>query len=345
VGGEKEREMGDYDDDDGAEKLSHALTSRSGVSPAQSAGQAALSMLGEEWPTIQESLLRFLSRRVDRATAEDICQDIALDAVGRTGGFASPLDLRKWSYTAAWRKAWRYRKAGRRVLLTAAVPDRPAHVDLDELVAHRVAIEELRDALPRLRDEDRLAVLSIDSPNVTVGLRRARDREALRRKRSRERLRGLVKNFPALVWLRMKDALRREPVAEVGQVVAGVALTLAAVVAPALGGSGVGPIEMQNRTAAGLSGVRPVRPADVVDLHAESPLLRSERASSVTTAGGPAGREPVYQANVSVVAPTGSPVSAWVMEPPDRQPLVCVATVPDRPLCADPPVPTITLPI
>src|SRR5688500_15184188 len=221
-------------DDDGAEKRAHSVTSRFAVSRVQSARADALSMLGEEWPALQESLLRFLRHRVDRATAEDICQDIAVAAAARQRGFASKLELRKWSYTAAWRKAWRHRRSQLRVLATASVPDRSVDLDLDELVAHRIAIEETLEALPKLRDVDREAVLSIDSPLVFPRQRRVRDREALRRKRGRERLRGLVKNFPVVVWLRAKGQLRRYPGVDAGQLVAGLALTIATVAGPVL---------------------------------------------------------------------------------------------------------------
>lgn len=162
------------------------------------------------WPDVRRVLLRNLRRQVDRDTAEDICQDVAEKLVTRGVPFESFEDLVRWAQRVASNRAIdEWRTHGRR-FSTEPVPDRASSLDVARLVTHRVAMTEAAAAIGSLRPEERAALLRADSPDLADGRdARERQRDANLRERARERLRGMVHNFPAGIGVRLGNWLRR----------------------------------------------------------------------------------------------------------------------------------------
>jgi len=194
------------------------------------------------WPDVRRVLLRSLRRQVDRETAEDICQDVAEKLVARAVPFASVEDLVKWAQRVASNRAIDEWRTHRRRLSGEPVPDRESSLDVARLVAHRAAIDEAAAAIRSLRPEERAALLRADSPDLADGRdARERQRDANLRERARERLRGMVHNFPAGLGTRLGNWLRRRPPtgnvagADWGHLLAGAGIAIAILAGP-LGG-------------------------------------------------------------------------------------------------------------
>lgn len=271
------------------------------------------------WPEVRRSLLASLARRVDAATAEDICQDVAERVLRADLVFEEVDGLRRWARRVARSRLiddWRTRS---RYLSPDPLPDSEAPFDLTTVVAYRLALRETAAALGTVRPHEWAALFSeANHPD-----KRSRDRESLRRFRARERLRRAVRNFPVAVGLRLRWFQRHHvALADLGNVVVGAAVSAVLLVAAPL----VAPPDALQQASTALASSRP------------SALPRSEAASSAVSVqpapGGTravanrSGVPPRAQADWSTVAvehPTGAAKVGFVDNEPEK-PLVCGGT-------------------
>jgi hypothetical protein len=173
--------------------------------------------------------MRRLTKRVDAATAEDICQDVAERVLRANLRFGSVDDLQHWAGRVAATRLiddWRTRS---RHLSLDPMPDREAPIDLTTEVAYRVALAETFAAVAALRPHEREAISQIvAAPEGGPLDKRSRDRDSLRRFRARERLRRAVRNFPAGVAARAGWLRRYQPaLSDLGNLIGGVGMSVA----------------------------------------------------------------------------------------------------------------------
>jgi RNA polymerase sigma factor (sigma-70 family) len=294
------------------------------------------------WPEVRRTLLRSLRRQVDADTAEDICQDVAERLVSRAAPFDSVDDLTRWAQRVARNRAideWRTRL---RRISGEPVPEQEVAVDLAGQVAHRIAIEEAAVAFKALRPEEQAALLRADHPGVDGRDARDRQRDANLRERARERLRGMVHNFPAGLGGRVTGWLRRlQPeLAELGHLVAGTGLVIAIL---------VGPPSADAPTAQGRAPAD--RPAPVASLAAgavvaESPTARPVASRTASPAGHPSDGNGITGSTAdadrrtlaTVPTPLGTTSAGDAAKTPDSR-LVCFGFTPDDKVLCTPPTP------
>ena len=307
---------------------------------------ARKSDLGDAWPEVRTWLLGRLRRRLDQATAEDVCQEVALLAVkamDKGRAFESVGELARWSNVAATHRVIDLWRQGRRDPVGLPVGSGEA-MDAARVVEGRFILAEVAAALDQLPSEQREALLD-DEPlprNDPASFRRR-----VRRNRARRYLKAVVHSWPGLAplrrfpWLRrFSDRLAGHPlaVAEWGQVVAGFCLSIAAAASHAIVD---GPSSSATATAttprtsvfAAASGVT----SDVVSGAAPrdgSPgRARDLGASPASSASAPPSR--------TQLATVDGPVargSAGLMDQPDDRPLACVAVERDQLVCLPSPV-------
>lgn len=291
------------------------------------------------WPRIERSLMRSLRGKVDLATAEDICQGVAEQALQKLSRFRSVRDLVRWGQRAARNDATDARRDQRRQVVAAAPPDVESPVDLTNLVRYRAAIDETARALFALTPEERAALLATDLPQVVARPGKEGVADKKRRERARARLRGMVTNYPAVLWIRTQHWLRKRGVRLGGF---GETLVGAGVVAALLATAPVrhaAPHEDAPRrlarpeiAAAAMTPGRGLAEDFATRRRASSPQSsRGERHEPSTAASS------TWRPLVEVVAPTGGLVDAGFVEHSEPQPLFCAATDPTGTVCLDAP--------
>ena len=301
--------------------------------------------LATHWPQLRRSLLTTLrSRRVDEATAEDICQDVVERALRSTEEFATPDNLRRWATRVALNKATDLGRMQRRHIASEELPDTASPFDMELAVTHRLALSETVSALASLRPEERAALAHALSAEPRPPDRRAQNRENIRRLRARARLRGLVRNFPALIPARWTGWLRRRAVAlpDLGPLATAgfsIAVTFATGSPPAV----MSPSPVATHTAS------PSLTASFEPLHnvptpsSGAPYratVREQPPQSVSDSGEVrTGRTTL----VAVADPTGG-TRAGLAENSDK-PIVCAVTHAAQSLCVTDPAPNDALPL
>ena len=294
------------------------------------------------WPEVRRSLLAGLLHRVDPATAEDICQDVA-ERVLRSGlTFDDVAGLRRWARHVArtrliddWRTRGRY-------LSSEPLPDQEAPTDLPTVVAYRLALEETAAALGSVRPHEWAAMFA-DPDRSEPADKRSRDREHLRRFRARERLRKAVRNFPGAVALRWRWFHRQQAVlADLGHAVVG-----AAVSAVLLTSSAPGPTPA--RSVATLP-PRLVEGADAVPGSAMAPASPPAADPGVAGRGRPSSAARATPgvakdwAVASIPHPGGAARVGFVDNGPQK-PLLCAGTESTGPACVPRPASPLVLPL
>lgn len=326
---------------------------RSAAGIARNSGE---SELHTAWPDVERTLKRSLRRRVDAATAEDICQDVAERLLARAAPFETVDDLVRWAQKVAQRRAIdRWRTYGRR-LADEPVPDHESPLDVARLVTHRAAIDEAAQAIRSLRPEERAALLRADSPD-TVDVRDARERQrdANLRERARERLRGMVHNFPAGVgarighWLRRRHFTGNVAVGDWGHLVAGAGIAFAILASPLGGGREPAP----PRPPAGDSATASAAPRteDAGPSSATAGPGGGERTAGADAGAertgplaGPEGERVVLQSVETPVSQTKVGTREPDPDDPDDDRIVCVTDDEGSRVCADDLLPAVPLP-
>jgi DNA-directed RNA polymerase specialized sigma24 family protein len=294
------------------------------------------------WPEVRRGLLASLVRRVDPATAEDICQDVAERVLRANVVFTDVAGLRRWSRQVArsrliddWRTHGRY-------VSPEPLPDREAPTDLTTVVAYRLALEETAAALGTVRPHEWAAMFAEAGPAERAD-KRTRDRDHLRRFRARERLRRAVRNFPAAAALRWRWLHRQQSVlADLGHVVAVGAAVGAALLGASPPGSPPAPASADPRPGLGAHASAPPSPA------AATVPLRSPSVSAAAAprTGGGGGAEPGPAGDWSVATvphPVGEAKVGFV-ENEAHKPLACAGTEPTGSLCVPQPAAPVVLP-
>lgn len=296
--------------------------------------------LATAWPEVQRALLDFLrARRVDRATAEDVCQEVAVRALRRRP-FGSVVELARWSERVAFHRVvddWRRR--GRHIA-DEPLPDWESPDDLATIVANRLAVAEVAAALPLMSLEERVALASGLDPFAREGDRATKNRLGVRRFRARERLRKMVPNFSIVFgcnrWLR-----RVQPaLGDFGNVAVGLGLSVAILVAPMVGEPprpSPDTAVVTLRSATGNRGPVHGDPAQATT----APSVASPREAAASrrdlSAANPA--QPGRTSVAKVDDPVGS-TDVLVYDNPPDQPLLCVVTAHTGEVCqAKPPLP------
>jgi hypothetical protein len=127
-------------------------------------------------------------------------QETALRAVRDRVPFSSADDLLRWASTVGLRLATDVKRR-RRFIDPAPVPERECPHDVGATVERRLTLAAVADALTRLSDADRSAILA-PSAEGAVRTRRESVKQSVARHRARGRLRALVEGLVVLVgWL------------------------------------------------------------------------------------------------------------------------------------------------
>jgi hypothetical protein len=279
-------------------------------------------------PGVVDAIGNALVRRVGRATAEDIAQEVAMRAWQHASDFTDAGHLERWCFRVAWNLVtddWRRR----RHFADEPVPDNPSPDDLDRSVQYRLAEAELLGALPRLPPDDQqsfrhlidwLDGVAPDSPT-----------ERRRRFALRQRLKLFLKNYPAAIVWRFRSWLwgragSRMRLASL--------LTVPIVVPVAVSLFGLAEHQLDRPSAAADTGKRPaiVIPVALADSSGRVPALpgpgddptrhsRSFAPINRTVVGPP----PAVQTLVRYPTPSGKTGNFSLTPNSPAKPLVCAS--------------------
>jgi DNA-directed RNA polymerase specialized sigma24 family protein len=159
------------------------------------------------WPDVEQRLRGLLFRRgLDRASADDIVQEVALRALAHNVTFASAKDLLRWAGPVACNlhiDLVRHRAR----LLEDVDPERAGTHDVYGEVADRMELQRAFRGIAALRPADREAIIdAVAAEPVVPRTRKEAVRLAVRRHRARSRLIVLMEKLAAavggLLWLR-----------------------------------------------------------------------------------------------------------------------------------------------
>ena len=285
------------------------------------------------------------ARGLAREEAEDICQEVAWRVLSHDITYRSEADLYPWAATVARRLSIDHHRRSRH-LAAVEPPDRPAPVDVAEVVEGRSRLRAVVAAMPSLSPADRAAIAdgaSLDGTTEPAGAsRREAVRAAVRRHRARARLLALVEAAGAVVaWLVHRGPRQGRVVraATYGAAAATPVLVVALSVGGAAPPAGVD-AEERARPPAAASGVARREP---VPLRVSPPHGEPAVNAPPATAGGrgaasrPASPRLLPEPRGEIVAatPDGRPLAgAGAREAEPDDPLVCVSVVVGE-LCFD----------
>lgn len=305
----------------------------------------------EVWPLVHASLFRWLRRRgADRETAEDVCQDVAvaaLRAISRGQTFDSVAHLNRRVRLIANRRLidqWRRKQVARRgaVLLRSE----PEGMKIDELVVQRAAIDELTAAIAELPADLRESLVGVDGEDPLSRTSAESTTRRWRRQLARERLRGMVRNFPAgipVLGYRVRQRLAlwtagQGSTMDLAQVIAGLGVSIAILVGPPVAERGAQPPHASAQRASAspsdaelTAAVASASAKSAAASHASAPSRSVDRVASSSPPSGPYWKKTRDIASVSNPFGEAAAVSAYE-EPPDR-PLACAQVEPTPEVC------------
>ncbi|MDQ1712873.1 MAG: hypothetical protein QOE45_2323 [Frankiaceae bacterium] len=212
------------------------------------------------WPDVERRLRALLFRRgLDRASADDIVQEVALRALANHVTFASASDLLRWAGPVACNLHVDLVRHHARMLDAPQAEDHAADDDVPRQVAERIELQRAFRGIAALRPADREAIIeAVTSEQAVPRTRKEAVRLAVRRHRARSRLLVVLEQLAGWLggWLAGTRVLRR------GRRVALAGAMLPAAVAI--------PIIVTWHAPPAPSGARPARPAVAVPLTREA---------------------------------------------------------------------------
>ena len=161
------------------------------------------ALLEQFWPVARERLVNALGAHgVADAVAEEAVAEAATRALGRGLVVTDVDDFCRWAFVVARNVAHDSTRRSNRTVLLDKVPDHPDTYDLARHVEARERWRATADAMERLSEADRVALLHELDPRERVG-RRESVKQAVRRHRARARLRNVLGQLGGwLGWLR-----------------------------------------------------------------------------------------------------------------------------------------------
>lgn len=291
------------------------------------------------WPHLRRSLLVLLrKRRVDQATAEDICQDVAERVLRSTEAFATPDNLSRWATRVALNQATDLGRMRQRHIASGELPDPASPFDIEAAVTHRLALDETAAAMASLRPEERRALVAILRPESPPLDRPTQNRENIRRLRARARLRGLVRNFPAVFparwwgWLR-----RRAPVIPDLGPLAAAGLSIALALGPSSSPSATSPPHLPvTRTSPAAPATAP---SDAPSAARSGIPTVADRQDVRASTGGDLPDVPPSRSTLVAVSDPASETRVGFADNGPEKPLICVVTQTPASACVPNPAP------
>ncbi|HEU0132374.1 MAG TPA: sigma-70 family RNA polymerase sigma factor [Mycobacteriales bacterium] len=195
------------------------------------------------WPDVERRLRGMLHRRgLDRASVDDVVQEVALRALANHVTYASASDLLRWAAPVACNLHVDLVRHRARLLEPPEAEEHAAADDVAREVAHRIELQRAFRGIAALRPADREAIIEAVTEHAAPCSRKEAVRLAVRRHRARSRLMLVLEQLAA--WVAGVRALRpgRRAVAVAALApVAAVQLVVAWHVPSAAGGSAVRP--------------------------------------------------------------------------------------------------------
>jgi DNA-directed RNA polymerase specialized sigma24 family protein len=228
------------------------------------------------WPDVERRLRALLFRRgLDRASADDVVQEVALRALANHVTYASATDLLRWAGPVACNLHVDLVRHRARMLDAPEAEDHPAADDVPREVAHRIELQRAFRGIAALRPADREAIIdAVAAEPVVPRTRKEAVRLAVRRHRARSRLAIVLEQLAA--WLTGLGVIRR------GRRLVAVAALVPAAAIPLIATWHVPP-------AAGEARTRPAVVAPAVgDVASSTALVRETNARTAPNAARPA---------------------------------------------------------
>jgi hypothetical protein len=247
------------------------------------------------WPDVERRLRALLFRRgLDRASVDDVVQEVALRALANHVTYASATDLLRWAGPVACNLHVDLVRHRARLIDATEAEDHAAADDVPREVAHRIELQRAFRGIAALRPADREAIIdAVTSEPVVPRNRKEAVRLAVRRHRARSRLALVLEQLAA--WITGVKILRR------GRRLVAVAALLPAAAIPLIATWHVPPAAGDARVA---------RPAVAVAARDTGPaatgVIRQVHAATMprnaatATAPHPAARRPAHAADTHV---------------------------------------------
>jgi DNA-directed RNA polymerase specialized sigma24 family protein len=146
-------------------------------------------------------------RGLDRASIDDVVQEVALRALAHRVTYASATDLLRWASPVACNLHVDLLRQRARLLDDPAAAERPASDDVAREVTHRIELQKALRGIAKLRPADREAILgAVAAEPAAPRTRQEAVRLAVRRHRARSRLALVMEQLAAwvtgLAWVR-----------------------------------------------------------------------------------------------------------------------------------------------
>jgi DNA-directed RNA polymerase specialized sigma24 family protein len=164
------------------------------------------------WPDVERCLHALLYRRgLDRASADDVVQEVALRALAGRVTYTSAKDLLRWAGPVACNLHIDLLRQRARLSDDEVGADRPASNDVAGEVADRMELQRALRGIAALRPADREAIMeAVTAEPVPPRNRKEAVRLAVRRHRARSRLILVMEQLAAFVfgwrWVRQPKA-------------------------------------------------------------------------------------------------------------------------------------------
>lgn len=285
-------------------------------------------MVERAWSGLHRTLVPTLARRVGRAAAEDVVQDLVVQALTRPEPFASAAAVRRWVSNCAWQQVLRLERSVR--CAPAELPP-DGVVDVEANVIRRLDLEQLAAAVGRLAPADRRALTDVASALSPA--------EHARRHRVRAKLKQTIGTLPAVLGWRWQNWLRRHQLwlAEaIPMAAASAGLSVAILVGP-----GLEPAPHHSRMSIASSGSATRAPRLPGD--ATSSAVRA--APDGTRSAHPSGRGDLASTTqthasrqVVLAVDPGTGTRANVTDGDDDPPLACIGPTPADSTCVPDPI-------
>jgi DNA-directed RNA polymerase specialized sigma24 family protein len=160
------------------------------------------------WPDVERRLRALLFRRgLDRASVDDVVQEVALRALANHVTYASATDLLRWAGPVACNLHVDLVRHRARMLDAPEADDHAAADDVPREVAHRIELQRAFRGIAALRPADREAIIEAVTSEPAPRTRKEAVRLAVRRHRARSRLAIVLEQLAA--WVTGVQVLRR----------------------------------------------------------------------------------------------------------------------------------------
>jgi DNA-directed RNA polymerase specialized sigma24 family protein len=160
------------------------------------------------WPDVERRLRALLYRRgLDRASVDDVVQEVALRALANHVTYASATDLLRWAGPVACNLHVDLVRHRARMLDAPEAEDHAASDDVPREVAHRIELQRAFRGIAALRPADREAIIEAVTSEPAPRNRKEAVRLAVRRHRARSRLALVLEQLAA--WITGVKILRR----------------------------------------------------------------------------------------------------------------------------------------